>query len=50
MPEHDRAMGYTTRLSQPETRDIIRVAMRELAPPAKLQPFMELFRAWIHRD
>ena len=50
MLEHDRAMGYATRLPQPESCDIREVAMRELAPPTTLLPFMESVRAWIRRN
>ena len=50
MLEHDRAMGYAPRLPQPESCDIRQVALRELAPPTTLSPFMESFRAWIKRN
>ena len=33
MLKYDRAMGYATRLSQPETRDIIQVAMYDFPMP-----------------
>jgi hypothetical protein len=48
MLEHDRAMGYRTRLSP--VYDIRLAAMEAFKPPPSVLPLMESFRAWIRKN
>ena len=48
MLQHDRAMGYATRLSP--VRNVLHIAMEVFKPPPSIMPIMETFRAWIRRN
>ena len=43
MLQHDRAMGYATRLSP--VRNVLHIAMEVFKPPPSIMPIMETFRA-----